>query len=193
VAAIFLHVRRSAGLPVHVSYAGGDVGDGGSETPVLLGLGANVGDPVAQLQSAVDSIRRILTLDSVSRVYRTSPVGGIEQPDFLNLVCAGRTTLPPRMLLRELLSVEAQLGRVREERNAPRLIDIDLLAYGDQVLGEEDLVVPHPRLHERGFVLAPLLEIAPDWVHPALGGTPADHLTRVPADQRVEDVGRLVT
>lgn len=136
----------------------------------FLGLGANLGDRLSNLQAAVDllAVREGIRVLRSSRVYETAPVGP-PQPDFLNAVLEVRTSLPPRGLLRACLEVEAVLGRVRGERWAPRPIDVDLLAYGAERIAEEDLEVPHPRLAERAFVLVPLLEIAPDLELPGLG------------------------
>lgn len=139
--------------------------------PVLLGLGANLGDPVGQLRAAVDRLGEVVALDAVSSVYRTEPVGVGEQPDYYNLACRGRTSLPALDLLRALLRLEGELGRERPFPGAARTIDIDLLAYGDRVVNTPELVLPHPRLHQRAFVLAPLHEIAAGWRHPRLGLT----------------------
>jgi 2-amino-4-hydroxy-6-hydroxymethyldihydropteridine diphosphokinase len=136
----------------------------------FLGLGANLGDRLSNLQAAVDLLaaREGIGVLRSSRVYETTPVGP-PQPDFLNAVLEVRTSLPPRALLRACLEVEAALGRVRGERWGPRPIDVDVLAYGSRRIVEEDLVVPHPRLAERAFVLVPLLELAPDLELPGLG------------------------
>lgn len=140
------------------------------EEAAFLGLGANLGDRLSNLQAAVDLLaaREGVRVLRSSRVYETSPVGPA-QPDFLNAVLEVRTSLPPRGLLRACLEVEAALGRVRGERWGPRPIDVDVLAYGAERIAEADLEVPHPRLAERAFVLVPLLEIAPDLELPGLG------------------------
>jgi 2-amino-4-hydroxy-6-hydroxymethyldihydropteridine diphosphokinase len=140
------------------------------EEAAFLGLGANLGDRLSNLQAAVDLLgaREGIRVLRSSRVYETAPVGP-PQPDFLNAVLEVRTSLPPRGLLGACLEVEAALGRVRGERWGPRPIDVDVLAYGRERIVEEDLVVPHPRLAERAFVLVPLLEIAPDLELPGLG------------------------
>lgn len=140
------------------------------EVAAFLGLGANLGDRLSNLQSAVDLLgtREGIRVLRSSRVYETAPVGP-PQPDFLNAVLEVRTSLPPRDLLGACLEVESALGRVRAERWGPRPIDVDVLAYGSERIVDEDLVVPHPRLAERAFVLVPLLEIAPDLELPGLG------------------------
>jgi 2-amino-4-hydroxy-6-hydroxymethyldihydropteridine diphosphokinase len=157
---------------------------------VILGLGSNLDDPPSRLAAALHSIAGIATIDCVSAVYRTEPVGGIEQPDFYNLVCRVFTGLSPFPLLEGLLEIERSLGRVRSERYGPRSIDIDLLCHGDLVLETPDLVVPHPRMHERPFVLVPLIEVAPRWRHPVLGAT-ASELLAACAPARIEEIGRL--
>jgi 2-amino-4-hydroxy-6-hydroxymethyldihydropteridine diphosphokinase len=158
---------------------------------VLLGLGANLGDPLAQLARAVDEIEVLADVDRVSTVYRTAPVGHADQPDFYNLVVACHTGLPPAELLRRTGDVEARLGRVRTLRDGPRTIDIDLLAYGGKVMRTGALTLPHPRLHLRGFVLHPLAEVAPEWRHPVLGRTARELLSAAAGLERVEAVGAL--
>lgn len=159
---------------------------------VLLGLGANLGDPLAQLARAVELLGRQVELRAVSSVYRTEPVGHADQPDFLNLVVVGWTGLAPAELLAAMQEIETVLGRRRSFPNAPRVIDIDLLAYGDRVMRTLTLILPHPRMHLRGFVLHPLAEIAPHWRHPVLGGN-ADELMRLLSrTERVESLGPVL-
>ncbi len=136
-----------------------------------IGLGANLDDPVAQVQAGVAALTtlRDTRLTAQSSLYRTAPVGYTDQPDFINAVAAVETGLSPRELLTALLAVETGRGRVRQFLNAPRTLDLDLLLYDDRVLHEEGLTVPHPRMHERAFVLAPLAEIAPDRLIPGRG------------------------
>jgi 2-amino-4-hydroxy-6-hydroxymethyldihydropteridine diphosphokinase len=161
------------------------------ESEVLLGLGANLGDPMDQLARAVELLGAHLRVERVSSVYRTEPVGHAEQPDFLNLVVAGRTALEPTQLLAAAQGVEGVLGRRRSFRNAPRIIDVDLLAYGDRVMRTLALTLPHPRLHLRGFVLHPLAEVAPEWRHPVLRRTARELLSAAAALERVEPLGPL--
>jgi 2-amino-4-hydroxy-6-hydroxymethyldihydropteridine diphosphokinase len=160
-------------------------------TEVLLGLGANVGDPLQQLGVAVDALRGFIQDLAVSSVYRTEPVGYADQPDFLNVVVRGWTKLDPEALLDRLQGVEREMGRLRTFRNAPRVIDVDLLAHGDAVLETARLVLPHPGIPARGFVLHPLAEIAPRWRHPVLGKTARELLDAAPMLERVERIGPL--
>lgn len=130
----------------------------------FLGLGSNLGDRLEHLRGAVRHLARVPGIRVVrsSRVYETDPVGGPEQADFLNAVIEADTMLTPRDLLHACLGVEEDLGRQRGARWGPRTIDIDVLSYGDEDVFEEDLEIPHPRMHERGFVLVPLLELVAD-------------------------------
>lgn len=129
-----------------------------------LGLGSNLGDRLGNLQRAVDLLAASPGVRVVrsSRVYETEPVGGPVQPEYLNAVVEVDADLGPRELLEACLTVEETLGRIRTERWGPRTIDVDLLTYGDETIDEPDLFVPHPRMHERGFVLAPLIELTAD-------------------------------
>ncbi|HEX2080488.1 MAG TPA: 2-amino-4-hydroxy-6-hydroxymethyldihydropteridine diphosphokinase [Longimicrobium sp.] len=165
--------------------------DAPTEHEVLLGLGANLGDPAAQLARAVEELAAPVRIEAVSSLYRTEPVGHADQPDFYNLVVRGRTALEPAALLRAAQHVEAALGRRRSFRDAPRTIDVDLLAYGDHVMRTPELTLPHPRLHLRGFVLHPLVEVAPEWKHPVLARTARELLSSAGVLERVERVGAL--
>ena len=131
---------------------------------VYLGLGSNLGDRLANLGRAVRLLARRPGLRVVrsSRVYETEPVGGPPQADYLNAVLEAETQLSPRELLAACLGVEEAMGRVRAERWGPRVIDVDVLTYDDLEIDEPDLTVPHPRMHERGFVLIPLGELDAD-------------------------------
>lgn len=163
----------------------------GEEHEVLLGLGANLGDPVAQLARAVAALCDEVRVDAVSSVWRSEPVGFAQQPDFYNLVVRGRTALDPLALLQRAREVEEALERRRPFPNAPRTIDVDLLAYGERVMRTEELTLPHPRLHLRGFVLHPLVEVAPEWRHPVLRRTARELLSAATDLERVERVGAL--
>lgn len=141
---------------------------------VLIGLGSNLGDRNQNLNQAIDQIRLIpqTKLITVSRFHETDPVGGPPQGKFLNGVVMLETVLPPQDLLNAILAIETQLGRpASREKWGPRVIDLDLLSYGDQILRLPGLEIPHPRMQERPFVLIPLAEIAPEWKHPVLNKT----------------------
>ena len=135
-------------------------------TIAYVGLGSNVGDREATIRAAIAALPGVV---AVSELRETDPVGVTEQPVFLNGAFALETELSARELLRSLLAVERELGRERRERWGPRTIDLDLLLYGGETLDEPGLTVPHPRLHERRFVLEPLAEIAPRLVIPGRG------------------------
>ena len=136
---------------------------------VYLGLGSNMGNRQGNLDKAIDLLSQRLKVEQVSSTYDTEPVGNIDQPRFLNLVCQVYTRLAPKDLLTLAKGIELKLGRAPGTSNAPRPIDIDILFHGDQVMKTRELVIPHPRLTERAFVLVPLAEITPDLVHPVNG------------------------
>ena len=138
---------------------------------VYLGLGSNLGNRQDNLDRALDFLSQRLRIAKVSSVYDTEPVGNTNQPRFLNLVCQVSTGLEPMALLTLVKGIERKLGRLPQTSNAPRPIDIDILFYDDQVIETPELVIPHPRLTERAFVLIPMAEIAPDLVHPVNGKT----------------------
>jgi 2-amino-4-hydroxy-6-hydroxymethyldihydropteridine diphosphokinase len=133
---------------------------------VYLALGTNLGDRLANLKQAIAALTPQMEVKSKSQVYETPPWGYEDQPKFLNQVIKAKTYLDPEALLKHLKRLEVALGRTVSFPNGPRSIDIDLLFYDDLVLNKSSLVIPHPRLHERGFVLLPLMDIAPDLVHP---------------------------
>ncbi len=136
---------------------------------VFLGLGSNLGDRDAYLRAALVGLAPAYQIERVSGIYETAPQLVVDQPVYHNLVCAGRAELAPHDLLRFLKALEQRLGRTPSYRYGPREIDLDLLLYGDQIINTPDLTVPHPRMAERAFVLAPLAEIAPNLRHPVLG------------------------
>ncbi|SFH36012.1 2-amino-4-hydroxy-6-hydroxymethyldihydropteridinediphosphokinase [Nitrosospira sp. Nsp14] len=129
-----------------------------------IGLGSNMADPVAQVREALDELAHLPSsrLLAVSSLYRSAPVGKLDQPDFINAVALIETELTPQDLLKSLLEIEHYHGRVREYRNGPRTLDLDILLYDDLQCNDAHLTLPHPRMHQRAFVLQPLCEIAPD-------------------------------
>lgn len=151
-------------------------------TRAFVGLGANIGNPAAQLSGALESLDAAGVLVAVSGVYRSAPIGP-EQPEFLNLVAELAVAEGPYELLARCQALEAAAQRVRRERWGPRTLDVDVLLFGDTVLRDPELVIPHPRLRERRFVLDPLAELAPELV--TLG-----ELAAV-ADQDCELIGRV--
>jgi len=158
-------------------------------TKIYVALGANLGDPVAQLRAALRHLAAwpTMTLLQSSSFYASAPVGYTDQPDFVNAVCELETELSALEVLAALLSIEAENGRERNFKNSPRTLDLDLILYGNEQIDVPDLTVPHPRMHERAFVLQPLLEIAPQAQIPGLGAAQdylaavaAQTLTRIP-------------
>lgn len=165
--------------------------DGPVPVDVVLGLGSNLGDPPAQLRRAIAELSADVDVLAVSDLYMTEPVGIRRQPEFGNIVLTGRTRLPVLELLERTQSIERKLGRTTGERYGPRLIDIDLLAYGELVISSERLIVPHPWLHRRTFVLVPLAAVAPDWRHPVFGATAEQMLLDLRMRTDVRRVGPL--
>jgi GTP cyclohydrolase-4 len=149
---------------------------------VYLALGSNLGDRRGNLAAALQRLREVVNIDRVSSVYETEPVGYLDQPRFLNIVCCGKTWLSAEELLQYAKGIEVELGRQPTFRNGPRPIDIDILLYDDLTLEQPDLIIPHPRMAERAFVLVPLTEIAPDVVDPSTGCTAQELLNTVSQD-----------
>lgn len=156
----------------------------------FVGLGSNLSDPCAQVREAIQSLAglpqtRVLAKSSL---YRSAPVGFLEQPDFINAVVQLETRLSPRELLEALLALEHEHGRTREFLNAPRTLDLDVLLYDGLCHHEHGLTIPHPQMHRRAFVLRPLLEIAPDCAIPGVGAA-AGALRQCAGQQleRIED------
>jgi 2-amino-4-hydroxy-6-hydroxymethyldihydropteridine diphosphokinase len=144
---------------------------------IYLALGSNLGNRSDNLQAAIAALPPAVRVLALSPVYETPPWGLTDQPAFLNMALKGETTLAPVELLKYLKLLETKLGRQPAVRWGPRRIDMDILFYADLVLDSPELVLPHPRLHERAFVLAPLADLAPDLVHPVLGKPVRDLLS----------------
>jgi 2-amino-4-hydroxy-6-hydroxymethyldihydropteridine diphosphokinase len=160
---------------------------------VFLGLGSNLGNPEETCLQAIELVRNHpdIQVDRMSSLYRTEPMGVTEQSWFVNAVMECSTPLSVEALLETTLQIERAFGRVRMERWGPRTLDLDILFYDDLHLVSEQLTVPHPRLHQRRFVLVPLAELAPNWMHPVLGKTVRQLLSALPGEGQV--VERLRT
>ena len=159
-------------------------------TVAYIGLGSNLGDRVAHLLSAVNAIKHLSDSIAVSSVYESEPfgVGDDCQPRYLNMVISIHTGLGPYRLLTELLKIEKANGRVRHHRNESRTLDLDLLLFGGDIIETVELLVPHPRMHERAFVMLPMSEIAPDLTHPVKNLTMSEIAATLP-DQGVQRLG----
>ena len=152
---------------------------------VYLGLGSNLGDRAANLDAAIAKLRELGDVAAVSGFYETEPVEVSDQPWFLNAALALETELMPRQLMGRILAVEQSMGRKRMQPKGPRLIDIDVLLFGNSVIETPQLIVPHPRMHERRFVLEPLAAIAPDARHPVFKRTVRELRDALPKDAGV--------
>jgi 2-amino-4-hydroxy-6-hydroxymethyldihydropteridine diphosphokinase len=155
---------------------------------IYIALGANLpsqfGTPSVTLKRAMDALReRGIEIIDVSRTWLTAPVPISDQPWFHNIVISVTTTQSPQDLLSSLLSIEKEFGRVRAVQNEARVLDLDIIAYHDEIITEDYLTIPHPRLHERAFVLLPLQDIAPEWVHPVSKKSIVQLIEQLPSDQ----------
>jgi 2-amino-4-hydroxy-6-hydroxymethyldihydropteridine diphosphokinase len=152
-----------------------------TKSTVYLALGTNLGDRPGNLQNAIAGLPPVVTVLESSPVYKTLPWGVTDQPAFLNMVIKAETHSEPLELLKQLKLLETRLGRLPSIRYGPRLIDIDLLFYDDLILNTAELTIPHPNLHERAFVLVPLSDLAPEFIHPVTGKTVRQLLAEVSA------------
>lgn len=152
---------------------------------VYLSLGSNVGDRASNLNTAIDRLRAHGEVVAISSFYETEPVEFTAQPWFLNCAIALDTDNAPKQLLAGILDIEHQLGRQRTQNKGPRIIDIDILLFGNSIVEEPGLTIPHPAMHERRFVLEPLAEIAPDVRHPVLAQTIKELRDALPPGQAV--------
>lgn len=152
---------------------------------VFLALGGNIGDRPANLQAALDALQAggQMRVEKLSHLYQTTPVGYADQPDFLNMAVEVTTDLEPLALLAFLKEIEAALGRRPSFRNGPRPIDLDIIFYDNLTLNTPTLQIPHPRLRGRGFVLKPLNDLAPGYLHPVYGLTVAELLSEIDLDK----------
>ncbi len=150
-----------------------------------LGLGSNIGDKEGHLTQALGIISESCTIKKKSHLYLTEPVGNINQDWFLNNAVEVDTELDPRHLLTFLKSIERTLGRIKTVKNGPRIIDLDILFYEDQIIKTKNLVIPHPLLHERLFVLQPLMDLNPDFVHPVLKKKIQEIYNNLPKNKKV--------
>lgn len=149
---------------------------------LVLGLGTNIGDCIKNLTEAIQELSKFVSITAVSPTYITPPWGVVDQPDFYNLCLTATTEDDPQTLLKKIKNAEVALGRLPTIPWGPRLIDIDILFYDNLVLHQDRLNIPHARIPERAFVLIPLRDIAPEWVHPENGKTVAEMATAVSAD-----------
>ena len=150
--------------------------------PVVLSLGSNLGDRKGNLESMLASLPPKVNILQVSSIYQTAPWGYADQPDFLNQVLLAETSLDPFDLLVYLKEIEIKVGRKPNFRYGPRMADIDLIFYGNRIIDAEELQVPHPRFHERTFVLVPLAEISPELLVPGSNQTVAELLESIDQD-----------
>jgi len=153
-----------------------------------LSLGSNLGDRAANLREAAAQLGMAGRLIAISRIYETQPVDVPNQPWFLNCIAAFETDKTPREILEIALQIEAAMGRLRMRDKGPRKIDIDIVLFGNRIVDEPGLRIPHPSMHQRGFVLQPLDEIAPDARHPELGKTARELLAALPGGQTVRQL-----
>lgn len=159
---------------------------------IYLSLGSNLGDREQNLRDAVRRLGSVGTLQTISSIYETEPVEFTDQPVFMNCAVGLETSASPDQLMVELLEIEKAMGRQRVQKKGPRIIDLDILLFGDQVVNLPALTIPHPSMHQRRFVLEPLAEIAPQARHPVLEETARELLEELPQGQSVRRIGTIV-
>jgi 2-amino-4-hydroxy-6-hydroxymethyldihydropteridine diphosphokinase len=162
-----------------------------SKKNIAIALGSNMGNRLEFLRTAVQELALYVQVAQISSVYETAPAYVLDQPAFLNAVLFGTTSLEPLALLWMLKDLESTIGRVPTFRYGPRVIDIDLLFHGDTVMANAELILPHPRMNERDFVLRPLADILPDWRHPINGQTVTEMLSALP-DNEMSCLGKVL-
>jgi 2-amino-4-hydroxy-6-hydroxymethyldihydropteridine diphosphokinase len=155
-------------------------------TDVFISIGSNIGDRAVNIRNAIKALERVGKVLAVSSLYETEPVEFTDQPWFLNCAVQWETELDPHELIGGLLAIEQEMGRYRQQKKGPRNIDLDILLYGDLVLNDATLTIPHPAMHQRRFVLEPLAEIAPEIIHPVLRRTIHELLNALPQGQQVK-------
>jgi len=158
---------------------------------ILIALGANLPSNYGRPDETILAAQKVMDEQGIhvvqsSRIWLTAPVPVSDQPWYHNAVVQVETSLSPYALLEMLQSIENDFGRVRTVRNAPRLLDLDLIAYHDRILDKPDLIVPHPRMHERAFVLMPLQDIVSSWTHPVYGFDLSDMIAKIPDEQKAQ-------
>ncbi|NTU77587.1 MAG: 2-amino-4-hydroxy-6-hydroxymethyldihydropteridine diphosphokinase [Alphaproteobacteria bacterium] len=158
----------------------------------VLALGSNLGDRLAALRAARAALAPYVVVTATSHVYETKALYAADQPTFLNAALVGETTLEPQALLYTVKEIERSLGREPTYRYGPRAIDIDIIFYEKLQLRTQELTIPHTLLAERSFVLSPLRDIAPDWVHPGTGATVLEMLAALPPGEDVRDTGEIL-
>jgi len=161
---------------------------------ILVGIGSNLRSSEGSLpkENCLEALRRLslkqVRIISTSSFFESEPIPDVRQPWYINLVIAVKTNMPPLILMGCLLAIELEMGRKRTFTNGPRVIDLDLLAYNNKILNDVGLIIPHPRMYERAFVLKPLAEIAPDWLHPSTG----KHINQLIEDLKPNQIARAI-
>lgn len=159
---------------------------------LYLGIGSNIGDKLGNIERAIKELTSLIEVKKCSSIYETSPWGYKKQDKFLNCIVYGKTKLSGFELLKEINSIEKKLGRERGKKFGPRIIDIDILFYGEEIINTPKLIIPHPLLHLRKFVLVPMVEINPDFVHPVLKKSIKELLQELKSDEVCKKIGNLL-